>query len=497
MIFRKGITPARLPLPSPKMKLPVLLKHVPPSALVMLLCLPLLAEAQAPKPMNVLFVVVDDLRPELGCYGVKEIVSPNIDRLAKKGVLFHNAYAQYPVCNPSRSSFLSGKRPDEIGIVSNTLPFRDVLPDLVSLPQLFRQNGYFTAGIGKIFHLAQPRNGKRVLFEDPLSWDYFHDSLDATTLLGRDGEGRNVTGGKVPWCSWKAAEGDDLDQPDGQNAAAAVRILEEHHDKPFFMGLGFHKPHDPFIAPKKYFDLYPADQTRLADEPADRSEQVRYAIPNRAIFAAFTDREGREFKRAYQACVSFTDAQLGKVFDTMDRLKLWDNTIVVLIGDHGYHLGDHEWWNKDTIYERGAGAPMMVWVPGAKGMGEPTKALTEFVDLYPTLADYAGLKAPHRLAGESLRPVLDNPKLKGKKAAYTQVNRGKMVGRSVRTERWRYTEWGAAGKDGIELYDHSKDSGEYYNLSGNPDQAAISKELSSLLKQGFPSAPANGNNDQF
>jgi uncharacterized sulfatase len=172
----------------------------------------------------------------------------------------------------------------------------------------------------------------------------------------------------------------------------------------------------------------------------------------------------------------------------MDRLKLWDNTIVVLIGDHGYHLGDHEWWNKDTIYECAAGAPMMVWVPGAKGMGESTKALTEFVDLYPTLVDYAGLKAPHRLSGESLRPVLENPKLKGKNAAYTQVNRGKMVGRSVRTERWRYTEWGPAGKDGIELYDHSNDPGEYHNLGGKPENAATSKEHTGLLRQGFPSA---------
>jgi iduronate 2-sulfatase len=451
------------------------------------LCLTLFARAQAPKPMNVLFIVVDDLRAELGCYGVKEVISPNIDRLAKKGMLCHNAYAQYPVCNPSRSSFLSGKRPDEIGIVSNTVPFRKVLPDMVSLPQLFRQNGYFTAGIGKIFHLAEPKNGKSVLFEDPLSWEYFYDGMREVGKAGRKGEGRNLTGGRIPWCNWQAAEGGDDDQPDGLNAAAAVRILEEHHTKPFFMGLGFHKPHDPFIAPKKYFDLYPKNQTQLAKEPEDRSKQVKYAIPSHSDFASFTDQERREFKRAYQACVSFTDAQLGKVFDAMDRLKLWENTIVVLIGDHGYHLGEHEWWNKVTVYERCAGAPMMIWVPGAKGMGAPTNALIEFLDLYPTLIDYAGLKAPHLLSGVSLRPVMDNPKLKGKDAAYTQVNRGQTVGRSVRTERWRYTEWGLDGKDGIELYDHSKDTGEYHNLSGTPEAAETSKELTKLLKQGFPS----------
>ena len=464
------------------------MKSLPWIALASSLCVTLLARAEPAKPMNVLFIVIDDLRTELGCYGVEEVISPNIDRLAKMGVLCHNGYAQYPVCNPSRSSFLSGLRPDETGIVSNTVPFRKLWPDMVSLPQLFRQNGWFTAGIGKIFHLAEPRNGRTVLFEDPLSWDYFHDSLRDTTQLGRTGEGRNLTHGKIPWCTWRAAEGGDEDQPDGMNAAAAVRILEEHHDKPFFIGLGFHKPHDPFVAPKKYFDLYPKDRIKLAVEPADRSQQVRYAIPNHTDFASFTDEERCEFKRAYQACVSFTDAQLGKVFDAMDRFKLWDHTIVVLIGDHGYHLGEHEWWNKVTVYERCARAPMMVWVPGAKGMGRPTNALIEFVDLYPTLIDYAGLKAPHRLSGESFRPVMDNPKLPGKKAAYTQVNRGKTIGRSVRTTRWRFTEWGPDGKDGIELYDHSKDEGEYHNLGGNPEYAETCKELRKLLKTGFPQA---------
>jgi iduronate 2-sulfatase len=456
------------------------------SALLALLGLPFVA-AKPSEPMNVLFIVVDDLRPELGCYGVDGVVSPNIDRLADKGMLCRHAYAQYPVCNPSRASFLSGKRPDEIGIVSNTVPFRKVLPDLVSLPQLFRQNGYFTAGIGKIFHLAEPLNGKNLLFEDPLSWDYFHDSLQGTTPIGRKGEGRNLTKGRLSWCTWKAAEGGDLDQPDGQNAAAAIRILEEKRDKPFFMGLGFHKPHDPFIAPKKYFNLYPEGKTKLAAEPEDRSKRVKYALPNETDFATFSDQERREFKRAYQACVSFTDAQIGKVFATMDRLKLWGNTIVILIGDHGYHLGEHDWWNKVTVYEPCAGAPMIVWVPGAKGMGRPTSALIEFLDIYPTLVDYAGLKPAHDLSGKSLRPVMENPDSPGKSAAYTQVNRGKTVGRSVRTARWRYTEWGPDGNDGIELYDHSTDSGEHHNLGMKPEAAEATKGLSKLLKQGFPS----------
>jgi iduronate 2-sulfatase len=436
--------------------------------------------------MNVLFVVVDDLRPELGCYGAREVVSPHFDRLASKGMLFHNAYAQYPVCNPSRASFLSGMRPDECGIVSNDVPFRVAMPDIVSLPQLFRQNGYYTAGIGKIFHLGQDREGKQVLFQDPLSWDYFFDSLHDAPKIGRTGEGRNLTGGRLKWCEWRAANGGDEAQPDGINTNAALTILEKHHDKPFFIALGLHKPHDPFVAPKKYFDLYPEGSTKIVGEPADRSPQVRYAIPNSNDFAAFTDKERREFKRAYQACMSFADAQLGRLLDAMDRLKLWDNTMVIVIGDHGYHLGEHGWWNKVTVYEIGARSPMMVWMPGAQGMGKPTTAIIEFIDLYPTVIDYAGLKAPHKLSGTSLRPVLDDPAHPGKDAAFSQVNRGNNVGRSVRTPHWRYTEWGPDGKAGVELYDHRKDHGEYQNLAEHPAHAATRKRMAKLLQTGFP-----------
>jgi uncharacterized sulfatase len=442
----------------------------------------------AVKP-NVIFIMMDDLRPELGCYGAEGLITPNIDRLAKKAVLFKNAYAQYPVCNPSRASLLSGLRPDETGIVTNDLPFRKAMPDIQSLPEVFRNHGYFTAGIGKIFHLGEDKKdsgGKPVKFVDPLSWEFFYDGTDEATKLGKTGEGLNLTKSRLGWCEWLAAEGGDEDQPDGLNARTAVEILEKHHDKPFFIGLGMHKPHDPFIAPKMYFDMYPEGSTKLAEEPEDRSEQVRYALPNRNDFAGFTDEERREFKRAYQACTTFADAQLGKVFDAMDRLKLWDKTIVVLIGDHGYHLGEHEWWNKVTVYEIGARAPMMVWIPGAKGLGTPTEALVEFVDFYPTLLDYAGLKAPHKLSGTSFRNVMENPDLPGKEAAYTQVNRGRTIGRSVRTKRWRYTEWGQNGKDGIELYDHQTDSGEYHNLSLAPRHAATRNRLVQLLRKGFP-----------
>ena len=441
----------------------------------------------AGKP-NVIFIVVDDLRPELHCYGVEEVVSPNFDRLATKGMLCHNAYAQYPVCNPSRSSFLSGLRPGETGIVSNDVSFRTRLPDTTTLPQLFRANGYFTAGIGKIYHMGQDTTGKPAMFQDLKSWNHFFDSSLDAPKTGRQGKGRNLTANRLKWCEWREAEGTDNDQPDGINTTEALRVLEERHDKPFFLALGIHKPHDPFFAPRKYFELYPENSTKLAQDPADRSPQVRHAIPNNNEFASFTDKERREFKRAYQACVSFADAQLGRVLEAMDRLRLWDNTIVILIGDHGYHLGEHGWWNKVTVYELGIRTPLMAWIPGAKGMGKPTDAMIELIDLYPTLADYAGLKAPHKLSGTSLRPVLENPVHPGKEAAYTQVNRGKTIGRSVRTKRWRYTEWGQNGKDGIELYDHQTDAGEYHNLADDSQHAAARAHLVELLEKGFPAS---------
>jgi iduronate 2-sulfatase len=370
------------------------------------------------KPMNVLFIVIDDFRPELGSYGLDDMVTPNIDRLAAKGVKFNRAYCQYPVCNPSRASFLTGKRPDELGILSNKIPLREKWPDIVTLPQLFRDNGYFTAGLGKLLHKGLDENGGHTLFRDDISFEHFYKALGNNPKIGNTGEGRKLGDGSIGWARWLAAEGGDEAQPDGMLAAEAVKMLEENHDKPFFIGVGFHKPHDPFIAPKEYFELYPLDAVELVEEPADRTPLLKYSIPNRG-FDMFDDVDRKEFKRAYHACTSFADAQVGKVFDAMDRLDLWDSTIVVLLGDHGYHLGEHGWWNKVTVFELGARGPMMMWVPGVKGMGQETDSIVELLDLYPTLIDYCDLKAPHKLTGISLRPVLEKPALTRNKPAFT------------------------------------------------------------------------------
>jgi uncharacterized sulfatase len=439
--------------------------------------------AEPVKHPNVVFIVIDDLRCTLGCYGDKDVRSPNIDRLAARGMRFDHAYCQYTVCNPSRTSFLTGLRPDTTGIFDNRIYFRTKLPDVVTLPQLARQNGYYSASLGKIFHLGQTIDDIKKDMNDPKSWDLARTFQG--TPRGKRGEGRNMTGGKLAWCRWLSAEGDDNDQPDGQIATEAVRLLTEKRDKPLFLGVGFNKPHDPFIAPKKYFDLYPLDKIRLPSLPQDRSTPVPLAVPKNPAIQAFTDRERREFKRAYLAGTSFVDAQVGRVLDALDRERLWDRTVVVLIGDHGYHLGEHNWWNKATVFEWSARPPLLVWAPGMKAAGKPCERLVEFLDLYPTLAELCGLPAPARLEGRSFRPLLDDPTRPGKAAAYTQVQRGPVMGRSVRTERWRYTEWDG-GKRGVELYDHRRDPGEYHNLAEDRRYAEQVKELKALLAKKKP-----------
>ncbi|MHC4510451.1 MAG: sulfatase-like hydrolase/transferase, partial [Planctomycetota bacterium] len=262
---------------------------------------------------NVLFIVVDDLNHSLGCYGHPIVKSPNIDRLASRGVRFDRAYCQFTVCNPSRTSFLTGLRPDSTGILDNNIGFRSKLPDVVTLPQLFGRNGYFTARVGKIFHARKDT-------DDPEAWDVTSDPRG--TPLGKEGQGRNLTGGRVKWCRWLAAEGSDQDQPDGQVADEAIRLLEQKREGPFFLAVGFYKPHDPFIAPKRYFDLYPLDRLQPPRDPADRSGDLAQAIGSswKNEFDKFTDQERREFMRAYYAGISFMDAQLGKIMTALDRL---------------------------------------------------------------------------------------------------------------------------------------------------------------------------------
>ena len=439
------------------------------------------AQGQA-RRMNVLLITVDDLRNELGCYGVERIKTPNIDRLARQGMRFDRAYCQYPVCNPSRTSLLTGLRPDSTKILDNGTHFRKTIPDVVTLPQQFRESGYYAASLGKIFHRGLTMEDVRPEMDDPKSWDaakYFE-----ATAVGNRGEGRNLTGGRVPWCRWLAAEGGDEDQPDGQIAREGIRLMEENRDRPFFLALGFHKPHDPFVAPKEYFDQHPLEEIELAKDPAGHGADVPLAIGGGAWKKesdALTDQERREFKRAYYAGVSFVDAQVGKVTGALERLGIAQRTLVVFLGDHGYHLGERGWWNKNTLFELSARAPLIVYAPGAKGMGRACARLVEFVDLYPTLTELCAIDTPKGLEGRSLVPLLDDPQRPWKAAAFTQVRRGRVDGRSVRTERYRYTEWDG-GKQGVELYDHESDPGEWKNLAKEPAHEKTVAALRGLLR---------------
>lgn len=436
----------------------------------------------AESKINILLMVADDLRDTLGCYGNAAAKTPNMDRLAGRGVRFDRAYAQYPVCNASRTSFMTGLRCEQTGVTDNRTFFRSKLPERVTLPQLLRQQGWKALSYGKIYHVGEADGQFREGWMNVgKSWDeaeMFH-----ATPAGNVMEGRNLTGGKLSWCRWGAASGTDDDQPDGQTALHAIAAIEQRTaaGQPWFVGVGFHRPHDPFISPAKYFDLHPVGSLPLYHDPVDMTGAPPLAMPGGQFseaFNAFTDQEREEFQRAYYAGVSFTDAQVGRLMDTLDRLKLWENTVVILMGDNGYHHNERGWWNKNTLFERSCRVPLIVCAPGAKA-GQACRSPVELVDLYPTVIDYCGLPAAHDLAGRSLRPLLMDPTSPGKSAAFTLVVRDKgRYGQSVRTDRWRYTRW----SDGShELYDEHNDPQESHDLSGNPRDADEIIPLGKLL----------------
>lgn len=303
---------------------------------------------------------------------------------------------------------------------------------------------------------------------------------------------RNLTGGKLKWCSVGAMEGTDDDQPDGQNALHAIRAIEQQTaaGKPWIIGAGFHRPHDPFLVPKKYYDLYPPGSLKLYRDPPDITPAPPLAMPGggyKASFDVFSDQDRLDFQRAYYAGVSFMDAQVGRLLDTLDRLKLWESTVVIFAGDNGYHHNERNWWNKNTLFERSCRVPLIVAAPGAKA-GRVCQGLVELVDLYPTVADYCGVKPPGQLAGQSLRPLLEDPARNGKAAAFTLVTRGQgKYGQTVRTDRWRYTRW----SDGTaELYDETTDRDETRNLAADSGHAPAIGQLKKLLDAIGPFRPA-------
>lgn len=448
------------------------------------------ATAQAPaRPRNILFIVADDMNTMLGCFGHPVVRSPNLDALAQRGVAFHHAYCQFPLCAPSRASFLSGRRPDRTRVLSLTVPTRKYLPDAIMLPEYFRKAGYHSAQCGKIYHTGQEH-------EDPRSWDWVLEESGKKPPRSEVLEMHEMPEPRNHSMEWEKLKTPDEETPDGIVARSAVEQMKvaQAKGKPFFVAAGFRRPHSPYAVPKKYFDLYDPGQLKLPDpgNPRGFPPAARYEL---ADTPPLTAKEQREYMAAYYACNSFVDAQVGVLFRALDEMKLWDDTIVVFFGDHGYHTGEHGMWHKMTLFEESTRVPLIVYVPKAKGAGQHCRGLVELVDLYPTLVDACGRTPPPGLDGVSLMPWLNDPSRPGKPAVHTMVGRHDdaneshkhptYFGRTVRTAQWRYTEWDG-GKRGVELYDERRDPHEMTNLADRPVMAGTVKEMKALLSQQTP-----------
>ncbi|MCS7270943.1 MAG: sulfatase [Gemmataceae bacterium] len=444
--------------------------------------------------MNVLFIVSDDLTNNaLGCYGSKLAQTPHIDRLAARGVRFDRAYCQYPLCNPSRASFMTGLRPDHTRIYENVTHFRKTIPDVQTLPQTFRKAGYFVARVGKIYHYGVPADIGTNGLDDADSWEKVvnprgrdKDDEDNNLIftLNPKAQGSARYGGTL---SWYASDGTDEEQTDGKIATEIIQLLTASKDRPFFLACGFFRPHTPYVAPKKYFTLYPPDKFTLPVVPAD----LRQVHPAPAFASAqklqdaMTDTQRRQALQAYHAATSFMDAQVGRVLDALERLQLHQKTIVVFLSDHGYHLGEHGLWQKMSLFENSARVPLIIYDPRAKGNGQACSRTVELTDLHATLADLAGLTAP-KTDGVSLRPLLDNPSAPWERPALTQVRRGakgqQFFGYSLRTERYRYTEWDE-GRQGVQLLDYHHDPTETKNFANDPAYRDLVQQLKEQLQR--------------
>ena len=416
---------------------------------------------------NVLFIIVDDLRPMLGCYGHPEMHTPNIDRLVQRGTLFNRAYCQFPVCNPSRTSILTGLRPETNGVQDNYAYFRDTVPNVITFPQHFKNHGYHTRSIGKI---ADNRTARY----DELSWSA-PIWIAGLTLYSK-------------FRSWRALDVADDELRDGQIAKRAVEVLEEIKDLQFLLAVGFHKPHLPFNAPTKYYELYNTPVTDQVPHVVPHSKhEIRgyYDIPSGE--EPLSEEKTLELIRGYMAATSYMDAQVGRVLDQLDMLGLTEKTIVVLCGDHGFHLGEHETWGKRTLFEVALRSPLIVSIPGQEHIGIKTDALVELVDIYPTLCDACRLPIPEQLEGLSMVPVIREPTSPWKSAAFSKV--GKENGkRSIRTERYRYIEQAKNASLGRELYDHNTDPDEKVNIANLPENSTLVSHLSEQLRAGWQAA---------
>jgi iduronate 2-sulfatase len=445
-------------------------------ALLILVLAPALHAADA--KLNVLFLMADDMRPELGCYGHPQVQSPNIDALAKAGVRFDRAYCQYPLCNPSRSSLLTGRYPTTTDVLNNQLWVGGLHPEFVTLPRHFKNHGYVALRCGKIFHGG---------IDDAEAWDEGGEprNFDGATAPDR----KNVKDRISQSDRIVVLPGDGASHGDNKTADRAIDYLGRYQDKPFFLACGFTKPHSPPTAPQRFFDLYEPSKI-----PLPASFQARAAAPagyppssitpNGDLFIQrdATPEEAKQVIEAYWASISYTDWNLGRVIAELDRLKLREKTVILFWGDHGYHLGEFGKWSKHgSLYEVGTRVPLMIALPGAKGNGQTVVKPVETVDLYPTLCELCGLQPPPGLQGHSLAPLLQNPQGEWTHPAFSVAGNRKNLGVAVRTDKYRYAEWNG-GENGAMLFDEISDPMESKNLADDPKFAAVKAELSKLAR---------------
>jgi iduronate 2-sulfatase len=455
--------------------------------------------APASRP-NVLFVAFDDLRVNLGCYGDSAAITPAIDRLAQRGTVFTRAYCQQAVCNPSRQSLLSGRRPDAIKVWDLNRLFRQTAPDVVSLPEHFKLNGYFTQAFGKIYHGTTGMN-------DPQSWSVPEQFEDVPKR-----DDYQLPENRAPRAGQKAASVEFVDAPDnaypdGKVADAAVAALgnfaKSNQRQPFFLAVGIRKPHLPFTAPKRYWDMHAAKTIPPLTRPNAPRGAPSLALHESVELRGYTDvstapkldaEQIAQLRRGYYASMTFADAQLGRVLEALEKTGLAQNTIVIVWGDHGFHLGEHGLWAKTTNYESDTRVPLIVATPDNRPRGVRTSALVELLDLYPTLIELCGLPARDKLEGRSFAANLGQPNVPGKSAAFSQFPRPWASGRNfnpehmgyaVRTAAHRYVEWRRIA-DGMvtarELYAYRDDElFESENLAGQPAEAGRVREMAALL----------------
>jgi len=463
-------------------KLPIVM----PAAVLVTVILALTTLSLSAKKPNVLFLMSDDLNTALSGFGHPQCKTPELDKLAERGMRFENMHCQYPVCGASRASLMSGLYPYANGTLGNAGTLRGNMPDIVTMSQLFRKNGYRVGRVSKIYHMGIPPEilAGTATRDDPHSWD---------EVVNIKAPEQNAPGEKTNWSpknkssqsfTGVVAEGDDLAHADGMAASHAIDFLKRHKDKPFFLACGFVRPHVPLVAPAKYFDRYDRDAMIAPVVPENDLEDVPEIIRNykrNSTSYGVTPELHKGLLEAYYASISYMDAQVGRILDALKELGLSENTIVVFTSDHGYLLGEHHKFQKQHLFEESTRVPFIVSVPWMnKQSGKATKHITELLDLYPTLAELSGLKAPKNLHGASLVPLLKNPSTDEwtKELAFTISRNG---GESIRTHNWRFTHWGF-GSGGMELYDLRNDPGEFTNLAKDSKYNNALKKLKAQLE---------------